>query len=72
MVLPEGILLPIKYFFFQNQKCIIQIQPKNMVLQKRIVYMTKPDEAAAVRMPMQWESLDIIPKVNHIKSIMEI
>ena len=43
-----------------------------MVLQKRIVYMTKPDEAAAVRMPMQWESLDIIPKVNHIKSIMEI
>lgn len=56
MALLEGILLPIKYFFFQNQKCIIQIRPQNMVLPKMIIYMTKPDEAAAVRMPMQWES----------------
>ena len=72
MALPEGILLLIKYFFFRNQKCIIQIQPKNMALQKRIAYMTKPDEAVAVRMPIQWEFIDIIPQVHHLKNIMEI
>ena len=72
MALPEEILLQIKYFFYQNQKCIIQIQPQNMVLPKIITYMTKPDEAAAVRMPMQWEPVDLIPQVNHIKNMMEI
>ena len=34
--------------------------------------MTKPDEAVAVRMPMQWETIDIIPQVHQIKNIMEI
>ena len=72
MALPEGILLLIKYFFFQNQKYIVQIQPQNMALSKVITYLMKPKEVGVALMLMQWEPGEIIPQVHHIKNIMEI